>query len=90
MKAQFARLRDKAKQRKIEFTITFAEFESCVGTDYHLQTGHFAHCLTIDRIKNELGYIPGNIQPLTKSENSIKRMKQDQIRHEKGYAWKTK
>lgn len=65
LKAFFFSWRSNAKRRKKEFTITFEYFKSWAAeNNYKPYSG-----LTIDRIREELGYIPGNIQILTLTEN---------------------
>lgn len=90
MRAAYATLRDHARARLIPFTITFEYFEQfAVQCEYVSKTGPFAQCLTVDRIENRLGYEPGNIQPLTRSRNSEKRAKQDQVRMAAGLSWRS-
>ena len=89
MQAAYSTLRDHARARGIAFTITFADFEQFAReSDYLERTGPFAACLTVDRIDNLIGYVPGNLQPLTRAANSEKRAKQDQIRMRAGFSWK--
>lgn len=86
--AAFAALRDHARERGIPFTITRVQFECFAKlSGYVEKKGNGAHCLTVDRIDNLKGYVPGNIQPMTRSENSVKRAKQDAMRMRAGYAW---
>lgn len=86
--AAFATLRDHARAREIEFTLTFAYFYRFAKRSHYVERkGSTRDCLTVDRIKNHLGYIPGNIQPLTRSENSVKRCKQDHHRMRCGLSW---
>jgi hypothetical protein len=86
--AAFATLRDHAKPRGIEFSISRQEFERfALESDYINRTGLGGSALTVDRIDNLRGYEPGNVQPLTRSANSVKRAKQDAIRQTKGFAW---
>lgn len=88
LKAAFYALRDHARARGIEFSISLCQF-TCFAklSSYVEQKGPFAHCLTVDRIDNRKGYVPGNIQALTRARNSEKRMKQDAARVRHGYAW---
>jgi hypothetical protein len=66
-------LRDNAKRRNIPFTITFDYFKRfCRKTKYIQRKGIWHYSYSIDRKKNELGYVPGNLQLLTVSANSIK------------------
>lgn len=89
--AQFYRLKGKARQRGIEFTITLAYFTKfAVQCDYVLATGNGKKSLTVDRIDNLKGYVAGNIQPLTRDENCIKQAKSDQRRYEAGNSWRSR
>lgn len=89
MKAKFRALKDSAARRGIAFRLTFYHFRKfALQTDYLNRTGPFGHCLTVDRINNERGYFLGNIQPLTRSENAIKRAKSDAIRMRAGFSWR--
>lgn len=84
-------LKDHAKARGIPFTITLEYFRKfALASDYLNQKGLAGHCLTVDRKNNLRGYVKGNIQPLTKSANCIKRAKHDEIRMGAGYAWRDK
>ncbi len=66
--------RDNAKRKGIEFTISFEYFkEFCYKTQYMSKRGRSATSYAIDRIKNHLGYIPGNLQALTNRDNVIKK-----------------
>lgn len=66
-------LRDNAKRRGIPFTISFAYFKRfCRKTKYIQRKGIWKYSYSIDRIKNHRGYVPGNLQLLTVSENSSK------------------
>jgi hypothetical protein len=88
MRAAYATLRDHARERGIEFTIGFPEFEEFARqSDYLGQKGLGGDCLTVDRIDNLRGYVSGNIQPMTRSENSVKRCKFDAMRQSCGYVW---
>lgn len=88
MRAAFRALKDHAAARDILFTITFSEFrEFAEQCDYVDLKSNTARGLTVDRIKNTKGYVPGNLQPMTRSENSVKRAKYDQRRMESGFSW---
>lgn len=66
-------LKSSAKRRNIEFSLTKKEFINFIKkTKYMELKGRLFDSLTIDRIKGHLGYKLGNIQILTKSENSSK------------------
>lgn len=73
MRAAYNRLKNKAKARKIGFSLSFPQFATlCEVTGYIEGTGQDPSCLTIDRIDPNLGYEQGNIQVITLSENSSK------------------
>lgn len=73
MKAVFQTLRQNARRRGKIFTLTFEFFqEFCRETKYMRGRGREQKSYTIDRIDNNKGYTPDNIQRLTKSENSRK------------------
>lgn len=83
MKAAFQTLRQNNRRRGIEqgkpkpFTITFQDFEEfCYNTNYMAGKGRSKTSYSIDCIKEELGYVKGNLQKLTVSANS----KKEQVR----------
>lgn len=91
MRAAWRCLKDHAALRGIPFTLTLFQFRKfALASDYLNRTGLNGSCLTVDRIKNDQGYHYKNIQPLTRSENSMKKARQDKIRMEKGMSWKAK
>lgn len=66
-------LRGNAKRRGKEFSITKPYFRKlCLETGYHLNKGRTGEKLTIDRVRNELGYTDTNIQVVTHHYNSVK------------------
>lgn len=66
-------LRQNARRRNIFFGLVIGEFkEFCEETHYLELKGKSAGDCTIDRIRNELGYVKGNLQILTLSQNSRK------------------
>lgn len=72
--AAFMNLKASANRRGIEFTITLEYFtafwkENDLDGNYGCKAGD----LTVDRKNETLGYIPGNLQALTNSENVRKR-----------------
>lgn len=76
LKYAYSNLKSSAKKRNHEFAISFEYFcKFAIETDYIGQKGKKSTSYSIDRIKNELGYIEGNLQILTLSENSKKGMK---------------
>jgi|GEM_PF-3148006 len=65
--------RQNARNSGIPFLITKEYFSNLVkGTGWIDKGGRAKKALTIDRIDNRKGYVPGNIQILTYSENSSK------------------
>lgn len=73
VKAKYSHLRQNAKARRKEFTLTFEEFSAwCETTKYNELSGRHAACAQIDRIDYRRGYSLDNIQVLTCHENSIK------------------
>jgi hypothetical protein len=67
-----------ARRRGKEFTLTLEYFRDfCLSTGYIERKGKLPDSLTIDRIKSELGYIPGNIQARSHLYNSTKQDKQE-------------
>ena len=67
-------LKSNARKRKIVFDLTIDYFTKfCIDNDYIKKKGRLASDATIDRIEASKGYVPGNIQVLSKSENSKKR-----------------
>ena len=78
LKSAYAQLKESARKRRKLFNITLPQFaEFLAGTDYLERAGKSAESLTIDRIKNHLGYEPGNLQILTNSENASKGNRED-------------
>jgi hypothetical protein len=73
IRALFYELRRSAKRRSYEFTLTLEFFTEFINnSDLLNNRGRGVNAYTIDRIRNEEGYTPTNIQILTKSENSEK------------------
>lgn len=78
IKAAFDNLKGNAKRRGKEFTITLEYFTSLVAESGYMEgKGRGANDLTFDRDKNELGYVPGNIKIMIKSDNSSKGKRDD-------------
>lgn len=78
MMASYMNLRANAKRRGKLFTITFEYFkEFCYQTDYVVGKGRTKDCYSVDRKKEELGYIPGNLQRLTVGQNKKKHLEYD-------------
>lgn len=72
-RAAFTTLRDHARGRKLEFSITFDQFlEICKVTGYVELKGNRPQDLSMDRIDFRKGYVPGNIRVTTVCINSKK------------------
>lgn len=71
---KFRNLRASAKRRGIAFLLTFDEFLSflAVNPRYLQRLGRSSRSLTIDRIDDGGAYAAGNIQLMTRGENSSK------------------
>jgi len=80
--AAYDNLRASARKRKIAFTLTLAHFKAVIEpTRYMDESGRERHCLHIDRIETHLGYVDGNIQVLTCTENVQKENAERRQRH---------
>lgn len=63
-------LKSNAKKRGKIFTITLGYFRRfCRRSDYMAGKGRTAESYTVDRIREDLGYVPGNLQVLKNAEN---------------------
>jgi hypothetical protein len=79
LKYSFQNLKDNAKRRGKEFTLTLEEFEKfAVKTAYMHRKGRGRFSYTIDRINPEKGYTLDNIQVLTNSDN-VRKMHIDRM-----------
>lgn len=80
-KSAYAALRDHASDRKIAFTISYDYFLGlCDGAGFwHHKAENFKDQLSIDRLRAEEGYIPGNCRVITVSENSAKSNRIDHL-----------
>lgn len=68
--AAYDNLRASARKRKIPFTLTLQHFTEIIApTAYLTESGCTRYCLHIDRKVTTLGYVDGNIQVLTCTEN---------------------
>lgn len=71
-------LKTNAKRRGKEFTITFEYFQQfCYETNYIAGKGRSKISYSVDRIDESKGYVPGNLQVLSLSENIKKYLKYD-------------
>lgn len=72
--AAFKTLRNHAKERGKDFTLTLEHFRQFAEkTDYLKRKGKTSLSLHVDRICETLGYHEGNIQSVTLAENNRKR-----------------
>jgi len=82
VRTSYENLKFNATRRDKPFTITLAYFRKfCYRTDYMQGKGRTADSYTVDRIKEWLGYVPGNIQKLKNGDNTRKYLE---------YCWQTK
>ena len=87
VRAQFWRLRDKARARGIAFLLSMEQFcDFIFETGYLRMVGNERESMTIDRIDNLRGYEMGNIRPLSREENARKNALADERRMRTGYA----
>lgn len=78
----FMEYRLNARYRKVPFELTKEEFRSLVVSPCHYcgdtpsrerkHRGAIFKFNGIDRIKNELGYVPGNVVPACRTDNFMK------------------
>lgn len=72
-KNKWFKARYRAKCRGIIFDISYEDYRDfCIENQIEGKTGRTKECLSIDRIDPSKGYIKGNLQVLTVSENSMK------------------
>lgn len=70
IKYAYDTIKTNAKRRGRPFTITLEYFKELIaGTNYLHEKGRTRLALQIDRIDNELGYVPGNLRIVTQEEN---------------------
>lgn len=73
IRACYKAVENKARRRKIPFTLTYGHFEElCLRTGYHLDRGREGKDMHLDRIDALKGYEDGNVQVMTASENTRK------------------
>lgn len=73
LKVLFWNLKKSAKRRGKEFALAFEDFKNmAVKSGYDLLHGRGASDLHVDRIDASQGYVPGNVQVITASENTRK------------------
>lgn len=82
LKAAYATLRDHARRRRVNFTLTLEQYEMLITpSDYLNLKGHTREDLHLDRIDPLRGYEFDNLQILTCSENSAKGATKDKKRY---------
>ena len=70
IRVAYHRLKGHAKARGKEFSISFEYFQQfCTQVEYIAKRGRSSTSFHIDRIKEELGYVEGNLQVLENAEN---------------------
>ena len=82
-------LKMNAKRRGKPFEISFEYFKQfAIETNYIKGKGRTKLSYSVDRIKNDLGYIEGNLQKLTVSDNSKKGVRDNVLHYdyETGFA----
>ena len=73
-KAVYQTLKDNAKRRNKEFSLTFEQFLSiAIPTEYMTKRGKTRTSLSIDRDKNYLGYTVDNCRVIPLGANTVKR-----------------
>lgn len=73
LKAAFKTLRNHAKERAKDFSLTFEQFKAfAIKTDYLKRKGKTSLSLQIDRVDNSKGYHIWNMQAITLRENTRK------------------
>lgn len=89
-KYAYQTLKDNAKRRGKEFTLTFEQFnEFAIKTNYIARKGRKKDCLHVDRICEKDGYTKENIQVLTNSQNVRKYLKYYWDGYKMNYEFKT-
>lgn len=77
----YRQIKDRALRRGQIFKLTFQQFlHEIEGTEYLARRGRGIDELHLDRIKVDLGYVPGNLQVLTTAENLRKQREVDYVK----------
>lgn len=77
IKFLYANRRSQAQRRGISWNWPFDDFKSFVEESNYLNMkGRRAEAMSLDRINNNLGYQPGNVQVLSFGQNAAKGTKQ--------------
>lgn len=80
IKSSYQNLRSNAKRRGKIFTISFEYFSKfAVETEYIYKKGRTKLGYTIDCIKEELGYVEGNIRSIPNTDNVKKQRRKEKI-----------
>lgn len=73
LRRAYSKLKYRARERGHEFELTYEQYERfALESGYAEGRGKTAASFSIDRIKDELGYVPGNLRVLTLAENTRK------------------
>jgi hypothetical protein len=69
--------RTRSRQKKIEFTITKEDIiipETCpiLNTPLEKGDGYLPNAMSLDRVNNDLGYVPGNVRVISRKANLMK------------------
>lgn len=80
-------LKSSAAKRKIIFNLTYEEFLAFIATNNYVdEKGVTKTCLHVDRVVDALGYVAGNLQLLTNSENVAKENRRRFVERRLGFA----
>lgn len=81
-------LKNSARKRNLEFALPLDWFRTFIaGTEYMEKRGRGPDDLTIDRIREEEGYIVGNIQVIPK-KNNVEKFHLHYGRRKSIYTWR--
>lgn len=87
-KAVMARLRERARERCIPFTLTLGQLAEIIGdSNYLVLKGRVRGLLHLDRIVPELGYVDGNVRVVSVTENVIKGNVERHTKPEPDFSW---
>ena len=90
LRSAFATLRDHARGRGIVFKLTFKHFRKVAIRAGYVQGLNGAHGLSVDRRRDELGYVNGNIRIISFSANVAKENRRRARERAGGYVAKAK
>ncbi len=88
LKATLARLRERARERAIPFSLTEQQLLEVIGdSNYLILKGRVRGMLHLDRIIPAKGYVMGNVQVLSVTENTAKGAVEKHIDPEPNLDW---